>query len=56
MFIKLDMSLNGKLYLSISAAKASEPGAGLNIGLPCVSMSTTSLRLQPVVRMLKLQA
>ena len=53
-FIKL--SLNGNLYLSISAAKASELGAGLNTGLPCVSMSTTSLRLQPVVRTLNLQA
>lgn len=45
----------GVTYFSISAAKASEPDAGLNIGLPSVSMSYTSLRLQPEVRTMKLQ-
>lgn len=42
-------------YLSISAAKAPELGAGRNTGLPSGSMSTTSLRLQPLVRTMKLQ-
>lgn len=42
-------------YFSISAAKASELGLLANTGLPCVSVSTTSLSLQPVVRTMKLQ-
>lgn len=42
-------------YFSISAAKASELGLLENTGLPCVSVSTTSLSLQPVVRTMKLQ-
>lgn len=41
-------------HLSISAAKSSVVGAGANTGLPAASMSTTWLRLQPVVRTMKL--
>lgn len=37
-------------YFSMAAAKASDPGAGPNTGLPSASISTTSLKLQPVVR------
>lgn len=43
------------MYLSISAAKASEPGAAPNTGLPSASTSITSLSLQLVVRTIKLQ-
>lgn len=37
-------------YFSMAAAKVSDPGAGPNTGLPSASISTTSLKLQPVVR------